>query len=148
VTETGQRNRCSVEWTIVAEVGEENTGSILCLPSTFYSVFQCLGMSIIFDERWRTREVIKRVVFLGNHVCSYVHNHPHNRAEWLSRQTRYAVEITIHRAQHVPVGDVLNSSSDPTYTPRSIHGIPPRENLMILPSDEFWNTAPTQSEVA
>jgi len=27
--------------------------------------------------------------------------------------SRYAVEITIHRAQHVPVGDVLNISSDP-----------------------------------
>ena len=27
--------------------------------------------------------------------------------------SRYAVEITIHRAQHVPVGDVLNFSSDP-----------------------------------
>lgn len=25
----------------------------------------------------------------------------------------YAVEITIHRAQHVPVGDILNCSSDP-----------------------------------
>ena len=27
--------------------------------------------------------------------------------------SRYAVEITIHRAQHVPVGDLLNRSSDP-----------------------------------
>lgn len=26
---------------------------------------------------------------------------------------RYTVEITIHRAQHVPVGDILNLSSDP-----------------------------------
>ena len=31
----------------------------------------------------------------------------------MSRQPRYAVEITIHRAQHVPVGDILNFSSDP-----------------------------------
>ena len=29
------------------------------------------------------------------------------------RQPRYTVEITIHRAQHVPVGDILNVSSDP-----------------------------------
>ena len=27
--------------------------------------------------------------------------------------SRYTVEITIHRAQHVPVGDILNLSSDP-----------------------------------
>jgi len=27
--------------------------------------------------------------------------------------SRYTVEITIHRAQHVPVGDILNCSSDP-----------------------------------
>ena len=29
------------------------------------------------------------------------------------RQPRYTVEITIHKAQHVPVGDILNVSSDP-----------------------------------
>jgi len=31
----------------------------------------------------------------------------------MSRQPRHTVEITIHRAQHVPVGDILNFSSDP-----------------------------------
>lgn len=31
----------------------------------------------------------------------------------MPRQPRYTVEITIHRAQHVPIGDVLNFSSDP-----------------------------------
>jgi hypothetical protein len=31
----------------------------------------------------------------------------------MSRQPRYAVEVTIHRARHVPVGDILAFSSDP-----------------------------------
>ena len=31
----------------------------------------------------------------------------------MSRQPRYTVEITIHRAQHVPVGDIIGFSSDP-----------------------------------
>jgi len=31
----------------------------------------------------------------------------------MSHQPQYTVEITIHKAQHVPVGDILNVSSDP-----------------------------------
>ena len=31
----------------------------------------------------------------------------------MSRKPRYTVEITIHRAQHVSVGDILDRSSDP-----------------------------------
>jgi len=34
VTETGQQNRCSVGWMVVAEVDEKNTGSTLCLSSS------------------------------------------------------------------------------------------------------------------
>ena len=56
MTERSQRNRCSVEWTTVVEVGEESTGSISVLPSTFYGLFSAfLAMSIIFDEAHENR---------------------------------------------------------------------------------------------
>ena len=38
VTETAQRNRCSAEWMIVVEVGEENIGSILCPLSSVHFI--------------------------------------------------------------------------------------------------------------
>ena len=45
--------------------------------------------------------------------------------------SRYTVEITVHRAQHVPVGDILDFSSDP-YVWATLH---PR--IPTQPDDSF-----------
>ena len=46
-------------------------------------------------------------------ICTQLSLRPHRTVLTMFRQPRYTVEITIHKAQHVPVGDILNVSCDP-----------------------------------